>query len=190
MSNIDKQVVDEVTDGVLAGGAAGIEAVVGMFKGPGEGGDYKAHYALHCAVIAVGTGREEERRMVASTLAKCVGRDLPKGVKAYLLQELQAVGTAAEAEAIGAFLCDDELCEPAAAALMAIRRGARRQFEKTRFLMRRASARPRSSRIWRFCSGGADGEARVDEGGREGRPCDALCAGEGVSARRSSVGRR
>ncbi|MBE0536966.1 MAG: hypothetical protein IH624_14985 [Phycisphaerae bacterium] len=130
MSNIDKQVADEVTAGILAGGAENIEAVVGALKVPAEGGDHKARYALHCVAIAVGKDQDEQRQMVAATLAKCVGGDMPKGVKAYLVQELQMVGTPAEAETLGGLLCDEDLCEPAAQALMAIRRGAADQFEK------------------------------------------------------------
>lgn len=130
MSKIDKQVADEVVAGILAGGAENVEAVVGAIKPPAEGDDYKARYALHCVAITVGKDRDEERRMVAATLAKCLDQDLPKGVKAYLLQELRMVATAAEAETLGKFLCDEELCEPAAAALMAIRRSAREQLEK------------------------------------------------------------
>jgi hypothetical protein len=130
MPSIDRQGADEVAEGVIAAGAAGVQSVVAMLKQPSEAGDHKARYALHCAAVTVGKDRAEQRQMVASTLAKCVEGDLPKGVKAFLLQELQAVGTPAQAETLGKFLCDDDLCEPAAQALMAIRRGAAAEFEK------------------------------------------------------------
>ncbi len=130
MSSIDKQVVDEVAEGIIAGGGASIRAVAGLLKPPAEGGDHKARYALHCVAIAVGKDRDEQRQMVAENLAKCIEGDLPDSVKAYLIQELQVVGTSAQVEALGKFLCNENLCELAAQALMAIRRGAAAQFEK------------------------------------------------------------
>ncbi|MBN1818601.1 MAG: hypothetical protein JW828_14655 [Sedimentisphaerales bacterium] len=128
MSQIDKQVVDEVTAGILAGGADSISAVVDMLTEPGKGDDYKAHYALHC--VAIGIGQDQEKRpMVAQAIAGCLEKEYPKGVKQYLIQELQVVGGREVVETLGKFLHDEALCEPAAMALMAIRWGAQAQFE-------------------------------------------------------------
>ncbi|MBN1127015.1 MAG: hypothetical protein JXA82_18580 [Sedimentisphaerales bacterium] len=128
MSQIDKTVVDEVTAGILEGGADSITAVVDMLNEPGKGDDYKAHYALHCMTIAAGRDREQMQK-VAQVLAGCLEKEYPKGVKEYLIRELLVVGGREVAEVLGKFLHDDDLCEPAAQALTAIRRGARAQFE-------------------------------------------------------------
>ncbi len=119
MSVIDKDVVDDVTATILKGGPKDIVAVLDMLTEPG-GGDYKAHYALHCVAISVGKGKERQRKMVANTLAACLDKDYPKGVKKYVIRELQVVGAAEVVATLKKFLGDKDLGEPARQALAAI----------------------------------------------------------------------
>jgi len=63
-------------------------------------------------------------------------------VKAILIQEIQAVGGAEAAAALGARLLDEDLCDPAAMALVAIREGAAEEF-------RRALPASKGSAGWR-----------------------------------------
>ena len=120
MSVIDKDVVDGVTETLLENAPQGLVDVVGMLTEPGEGDGYKAHYALHCVAISVGKGKEQQRKMVAETLAACLGKDYPKGVKKYVIRELQVVGGAEVVATLKKLLGDKDLGEPARQALAAI----------------------------------------------------------------------
>lgn len=127
MSVIDKKVVDEVTAGIAAGGADSLTALIGMLAEPGSGENYKAHYALHCLALAAYQAGGADRSKFAETLAGQLDGDLAKGVKVYLIQELQSVGGREAMEALGKQLGDEDLCDPAARALVSIGRGAGRQ---------------------------------------------------------------
>ncbi len=120
MSKIDKQVVDDVTEQILNDAPQSLVEVVGMLKDPGDGGDYKAHYALHCVTIYVGKDKEPQRQMVANTLAKCLCDDYATGVKEYLIRELQLVGGAEVVATLNKFLNDKQLGAPASQALASI----------------------------------------------------------------------
>jgi len=121
MPSVDKNVADDVAAAILEGGPENIVEVIDMLTEPG-GGDYKAHYALHCVAISVGKGKERQRKMVAKTLAACLDRDYPKAVKKYVIRELQVVGAAEVVATLKKFLGDDDLGEPARQALAAIQK--------------------------------------------------------------------
>lgn len=128
MSNIDENVVDGVTAQVINGAPDSIVAVVDMLKGPGTD-DYKAHYALHCVAIRAGND-EKVRQKISAAIAGCLDKDYPAEVRKYLIRELQLAGGKEVTDVLGAFLNDDDLCEPAAQALAAIKTGALEQFKK------------------------------------------------------------
>ncbi len=119
MSNIDKKVVDDVTVAVLRSGPEGIIGVIDMLVEPEKGDDYKAHYLLHCMAIRVGN-RQGRRARLAGIIAECLDKDYPKGVKEYLIRELQLVGGAEVVGALEKCKSDKELAEPARQALAAI----------------------------------------------------------------------
>ncbi|MBI4604915.1 MAG: HEAT repeat domain-containing protein, partial [Planctomycetes bacterium] len=133
---------------VLAGGREAVGDLIALLRDPAEQGprDFKPGYLLHCLVLHVGTaGREEERRLVAEAIASRLGGEKPsKNVQASLVRELQACGGKESAEALGKLLLDDDLCDPAAQALVAIRDGAapqlRAAFAKARGRSRTAIA--------------------------------------------------
>jgi hypothetical protein len=120
MSKIDKQVVDDVTAKILKAAPQSLVEVVGMLREPGDGDGYKAHYALHCVTIYVGKDKEQQRQMVAKTLAGCLGGDYPTGVKKYLIGELQFVGGAEVTATLNKFIHDKQLGDPALQALASI----------------------------------------------------------------------
>ena len=107
---------------LLAGGPAVVEQLVNSVGE--EFGDSKGvlpTYALHSMVIySSRPGADEERKMVAQTLAKQLEAKHSKDVQMLLLEQLQLCGRKEEIPAIAAFLTDDRLCEPAAQALQAI----------------------------------------------------------------------
>jgi HEAT repeat protein len=130
-SQIDKDVVDRVIAQLQQGGRKSLPALIDMIKEPGNHADYKAHYALHCwAVQVCKAKKEKDRRLFAETLASQIGGGRPKAVQKYLVQQLQVAGRREVVGTLGALLTDEELCEPAAQALTAIREGALEQYRK------------------------------------------------------------
>ena len=127
-SQIDKTVVDKAIALIHAGGAADLKGVIDMLVEPGKGDDVKAHYALHClAVHAKSLGPAAQTQYVGALAAE-VGGSRPKGVQKYLIQEIPVAGGAEAVPALGRLLTDEDLCESAAQALVAIRTGAAEQF--------------------------------------------------------------
>jgi HEAT repeat protein len=130
LSNIDKEVVDGVTDELLEGRGESVRAVVDLLVEPGKGDDVKAHYALHCLALRVCALGGRARQGFSRTLASYLGGEKPKAVQKYLIQELQTAGGEEVVPRLGEMLLDEELCEPAARALTAIGDGACEQLAK------------------------------------------------------------
>ena len=63
-------------------------------------------------------------------LASQIGEDRPKEVQKYLIRELQVAGGREAVESLGKVLTDEELCEPAAQALVSIGDGAAGQLRQ------------------------------------------------------------
>ena len=102
--------------------------LVNMLGVPGSAADAKPHYALHCLANYVLIIKDEKaRKELSQILARALEGDRPKHVKAYLCQELRWVGHGEAAPALGKLLLDEDLVEPAAMALVAIREGAAEQ---------------------------------------------------------------
>jgi hypothetical protein len=131
-SKIDKAQIEKAVDEIQKGGRASIVGVIDMLVEPGQGEDYKARYALHCVAVQVckmkQAGGDGPRSEFALALASQLGGNRPKGVQAYLLQELQTAGGKEVAEPLGKLLTDDELSDWAARALVSIGDGAVEQF--------------------------------------------------------------
>jgi HEAT repeat protein len=128
-TDIDKQKIEKAIAEIQQGGRAHILGLIEMLVPPGEGDDTKAHYALHCVGNHVlKTKDENARREFSETLASQLGGQRPKPVQAYLCQELQWAGRREATAALGKLLTEEDLCEPAAMALVAIRDGAAEQF--------------------------------------------------------------
>jgi HEAT repeat protein len=114
---------------IQRGGRENILGLIEMLGLPGSDPDVKPHYALHCVGNLTLQRRDEPaRREFAETLAGQLQSDRPKHVRSYLCQELQWAGRKEACPALGSLLADDELVDPAAAALLAIRDGAVEQF--------------------------------------------------------------
>jgi HEAT repeat protein len=126
---IDKQAIEKAIEALHAGGRQSVVGLVSMLGTPGSNEDVKPHYALHCLANYVLVIKDENaRKELSQTLARELEGDRPKHVKAYLCQELGWVGREEAAPALGKLLLDEDLVEPAAMALAAIRAGAAEQF--------------------------------------------------------------
>ena len=130
-TGIDKTRIETAIAEIAKGGKDYVQGLVDMLVAPGAGDDVKPHYALHSLgnyllQIKDKTALGE----FAAVLAGQLGGSRPKGVQAYLCQELQWFGHGAAAPALGKLLNDEELSGPAAMALVAIRDGAAEQFRR------------------------------------------------------------
>jgi hypothetical protein len=128
-TGIDKQKIEAAIAEIHQGGRENILGLIEMLVEPGKGDDVKPHYGLHCLANHVcSLGDAEAKRQFTEALASQLGGERPKVVQAYLCQQLQWAGGQEAVRALGKLLTDEELCEPAAAALVATVRGAAEQF--------------------------------------------------------------
>jgi hypothetical protein len=129
-TDIDKDKIENAIARIHKGGRDNIIGIIDMLVEPGKGDDIKPHYALHCIAVHVCTLDEGRRRAFAQTLASQIGGDRPKAVQKYLIRELQVCGGREVVGTLGQVLTDEDLCEPAAQALVAIGDGAGEQLRK------------------------------------------------------------
>jgi len=122
--DIDKDKIEGAIAEIHKGGRENILGIIDMLVEPGKGDDVKAHYALHCLGLHVCNINDRRgRRRFGATLASQLGGDRPKGVQAYLIQELQSFGGKEAVEKLKALGGDKALAQPVAMALEAIRGG-------------------------------------------------------------------
>jgi HEAT repeat protein len=127
-TDIDKEKIEKAIAQIHKGGRDNIIAIIDMLVPPGEGDDVKVHYALHCLALYVcKLDDDNQRRRFARTLASQLGGNRPKAVQRYLVRVLQVAGSREVVGVLGELLLDEELCEPAAQALVAIDNGAAKQ---------------------------------------------------------------
>ena len=128
LSSIDEKTVDAALAAITALGRAGVVGLVEMLVEPQQGADVKARYALHALATQAGARPEAERRAFATALASTLGGDRPKSVTGFVVRQLQVAGGEEVAASLGKLLLDDDLCEYATQALLAIGKGAAAQF--------------------------------------------------------------
>jgi hypothetical protein len=128
----DPEAAEKIFAEILAGGRESIVALLGLVREPSDADykNYKAGYVLHGLVILAGrTGQENQRRLLADTLASQLGSDKhSKAVKGFFIRELRTLGGKESVSALGRYLLDDELCSDATLALLTIREGAAPRF--------------------------------------------------------------
>ena len=126
--NLDREKIETIEALVADLHKGGRETVLGlidMLVEPGKGDDIKPHAALHLlAVHVTGVGDDRARADFARAVASQIGTARPKGVRKYLIQELQVAGGREVAAALGRALLDPDVCDDAARALAAIGDGA------------------------------------------------------------------
>ena len=112
----------EIIESIGNGGPAAVKKLVNLVGdefGADEG--VKPKYALHGLVIhASRPGADDERKMVAETLAKELDAQHSGELAAFIIRQLQLCGRADEVPALAKRLTSDRLCDPAAQALSAI----------------------------------------------------------------------
>ena len=128
--DVDKERIEAAIAEIHKGGRDSILGLIDMLVEPvATNADAKPHYALHALALLVCRLEDRKARVAfAEALASQLGGARPKAVLAYLCQELGTAGGKEVAPALGKLLTDEELCDPAARALVAIREGAAEQF--------------------------------------------------------------
>jgi hypothetical protein len=122
---------EKLCNQILAGGKASIVGLIDMIREADDAKDYKVRYTLHVvATYVCRKGKKAQRATVVKALASQLGGDRPKPVQTFLIQQLQVCGDGSAAPLLGEMLTDEALCDPAAAALVAIRNGADEQFRR------------------------------------------------------------
>ncbi len=124
-TNIDKEGIENAVAEIYKGGRENVLGLVEMLGEPGSEANVKPHYALHCLANHVLIIKDERaRKELSETLAAQLSGDLSKYNKAFLCQELGWAGRREATAALGPLLRDEDLADPAAMALVAIRDGA------------------------------------------------------------------
>jgi HEAT repeat protein len=122
---------EDIYTAILSGGRDSLLELMALLRDPSdpEYKDFRPEYVLHGLALYVGRpGKEKPRKMFAETLVLRLGSEkVPKAVQGFLIRELQVTGDKGVAKALGKMLADEELCEYAAQALVAIGDGAARQ---------------------------------------------------------------
>jgi HEAT repeat protein len=125
MDDEKAKTIEKVVAGLLEAGRAGADGLIDLLVEPGKGDDLKAHFALHVLAVRVTEpGREKLRAELARAVASQVASDRPKGVRKYLIEQLQIAGGKESLGPLGKALLDADLCDVAARALAAIGEGA------------------------------------------------------------------
>jgi HEAT repeat protein len=123
-TDIDKEKIEKITSEIAKGGKENILGVIDLLAEPGSDADVKPHYALHCLANHVLQSKDEKARQdFAQAVASQLSTDRSKYIRGYLCQELQWAGRKESVPALAQLLADEELVDPAAMALVAIKDG-------------------------------------------------------------------
>lgn len=122
---IDKAKIEKIIADIAKGGKENVLGLIDMLGEPGSDPDMKPHYALHgVANHVLKTKDEKARQEFAEAVASQLSSDRSKYIRAFLCQELQCAGRKEAVPALAKLLTDEELVDPAALALVAIKDGA------------------------------------------------------------------
>lgn len=127
--NIDKEKIDKAIAAIHAGGAENVRGLIDMLGQPGIADDVKPRFALHCLTNHTLIVRDEAgRKALSETLAAELGGSRPASIQATLCEELGWAGHEEAIQPLGKLLTNEELCAPAAMALISIRKGTAAAF--------------------------------------------------------------
>ena len=117
----DPAVADAVCAELIAGGEERVVQLIGFVGEFGEDNGVRPRLALHALASYCSRAKaDEERKLLARTLAKHLAVDHSASVKAFLIRQLELAGTPAEVPALEKWVADVTLGLPAIAALVGI----------------------------------------------------------------------
>ena len=121
---------EKVCAEILAGGRESILELLAALRDPSDADfkDYKAGYVLHGLCLAA---KDDQRRTLAEAMASQLkGGPHSAATKRILIRELQVAGGKESIAALGECLAENELCDSAVQALLAIRDGVAEPLRK------------------------------------------------------------
>ncbi len=124
---------EKVWAAIMAGGRESVLELLASLRDPADAdfNDYKAGYVLHSLCLFAGQpGKEDQRRMLAETMASQLKSQASPATKRILIRQLQVAGGKESIAALGECLADNELCDSAVQALLAIPDGAAEPLRK------------------------------------------------------------
>ncbi|WP_201747901.1 family 16 glycoside hydrolase [Chitinophaga vietnamensis] len=109
-------------------GEDGLVAIAGMLAAPGKGDNTQLQYALAgYAFYVTQPGKEKLRQTAVAALCKALPKATDVVNKTFLITLLQTVGDNNAVSTLQPYLSDEQLCDPAARALVKINTPAARQ---------------------------------------------------------------
>ncbi len=121
MPAVDVAAGQPLLDEILRLGPDALKELCSLIGPPQDAKDAKARYAVHGLVLYVaGPGAEADRAKVEKALLDALAAAQDADLKVFFIEQLQLCGSDAAADAIGALLGDERLCDPAAQALTRI----------------------------------------------------------------------
>ena len=106
---------------LLKHGPAGIRRLAQMLVPSDIGDDASARFALNdLALYVTQSGNEQARSMVEDALLEALPSTEEPELEAFLMRQLEIVGTERSVPALGRYLVDEDLYEPAAQTMVAI----------------------------------------------------------------------
>jgi HEAT repeat protein len=125
---VDKERIERAIAAIHAGGRENVRGLIEMLGEPGSDQDVKPHYALHCLARHTVIAEDEQgRRALCEVLGEALSGNHSPYIKGFLCQTLQWFGHRESAAPLGKLLTDEQLCDAAAMALVAIKDGAAEQ---------------------------------------------------------------
>jgi len=122
LSTVDKKATDEAIATLHKGGPAAVAGVIDTLVANDPAVDSKSRHALHALVHHVcGLKDEAARATLAKALAAPIGGDKPKEVQAFLIHQVRLCGGKEVVPALAKVVLDEELSDPAIAALLSIK---------------------------------------------------------------------
>jgi HEAT repeat protein len=120
LAEVNKDAADAAVAELLKDPSESITGLIDLLSP--KGGDTQARQALHAIVMRVGGDKDAAARQAAArALAATVNTDRPKDIQRFVVSQLQLIGDAKQAAALGKLLLDTELAETAAQVLLAIK---------------------------------------------------------------------
>ena len=98
-----------------------VQVIVGMINAPGKGSNAQTDYALSgLSHFVMAKGQESARLVVAKAYVKALGSVSERETKAFIIRQLQIMGSDEAVDALADYLTDKELSGPASRALARI----------------------------------------------------------------------
>ena len=113
--------LDELMKEMATFSESDLISITGMLTAPGAGDDSQVRFAVNgFSNYVMGEGRSEYRHLCERAWCKAVDQIKDKEIRAFMISQLQIMGTGDAVNCLARCLADERLCDPAARALVVI----------------------------------------------------------------------